>query len=355
MTVRHPYRISGDLPLAIEPLSDAPPDRDFVALCCWLQENRAWVHEQLMEHGALRFRGFGINTPKHFEILARSIDAELKNNYLGTSPRNELTEYVFSASELPDYFPIPQHCEMSFCSTPPRRLFFQCLEAPAAGSGETTLCDFRKVWRDLPDEICKRFEEKGIRIVRNYACRNTESTENERSNDPTMLKSWDEMFGTTDRNEVEKQCREEGFETEWLEHDGLRLTSTQPVFRDHPVTGTRAWFNHTTTFHSGTALAELSRIAKYRPSERHQGLVKIATLLQEKLEATPPEERSMHCTHLDGSEISQADLEVVRDTIWKHLVVEPWERGDVVAIDNYSISHGRLPYEGARKIAVCWA
>lgn len=351
MTNPPPYRVSGDLPLTFEPQSDTEADRNFDALCTWLRDNQTWVHGQLVEHGALRFRGFGIDTPQRFEALARSIDDDLKNNYLGTSPRDGLTDYVFSASELPDYFPIPQHCEMSFCGTPPRRLFFQCLEAPAPGSGETPLCDFRKVWRDLPDELCKRFEEKGIRIVRNYSG----PSENERSDDPTMLKSWDEMFLTRDREEVERQCRDEGFETEWLADDGLRLISTQLAFKDHPVDGTRSWFNHITTFHSSTALAELSRIAAYRPSERHQGLVKIATSLHEKLEATPPEERSMHCTHLDGSEISLADLDLVRDMVWQHLVVEPWENGDVVAIDNYSVSHGRLPYEGPRQVAVCWA
>jgi hypothetical protein len=45
----------------------------------------------------------------------------------------------------------------------------------------------------------------------------------------------------------------------------------------------------------------------------------------------------------------------VRDVVWRHLVPTPWQRGDVVAIDNHSTSHGRLPYEGPRHIAVCWA
>jgi len=63
----------------------------------------------------------------------------------------------------------------------------------------------------------------------------------------------------------------------------------------------------------------------------------------------------MHSTYLDGSEIPDEDLEHVRDVVWRHLIVEPWRQGDVVAIDNHSMSHGRLPYEGPRRIAVCWA
>ena len=63
----------------------------------------------------------------------------------------------------------------------------------------------------------------------------------------------------------------------------------------------------------------------------------------------------MHCTYRDGREIPDADMEAVREVVWRHMVIEPWRRGDVVAIDNHSTSHGRLPYEGARHVAVCWA
>jgi len=59
--------------------------------------------------------------------------------------------------------------------------------------------------------------------------------------------------------------------------------------------------------------------------------------------------------YADGREIPEADLRHVRDLIWKHLVVYAWRTGDVVAIDNRSVSHGRLPYKGPRQIAVAWA
>jgi hypothetical protein len=239
---------------------------------------------------------------------------------------------------------------MSFCASPPRRVFFACLEPPAEGSGETPLCDFRKVWRDLDPAVRKRFEEGGLRHVRNYAGPGAGD-----SGDPTQLKPWPDMFGTRDRAAVEATCRREGFEPLWLEGDGLRLVSTQPVTRDHPVSGETVWHNHVTIFHVGTALQEYERIAALRPSERHRGLLAMARALDERLRAVPPDERGMHSTYRDGSEIPDGDLAHVRDVVWRHMVIEPWRRGDVVAIDNHSMSHGRLPYEGARHIAVCWA
>jgi hypothetical protein len=81
----------------------------------------------------LLLRGFDVEKARDFERVSRVIDPELQNEYLGTSPRDGLMDYVFNASELPDFFPIPQHCEMSFCARPPRRVFFCCLTEPAVG------------------------------------------------------------------------------------------------------------------------------------------------------------------------------------------------------------------------------
>lgn len=71
-------------------------------------------------------------------------------------------QYVFSASELPPFFPIPQHLEMAFLPAPPKQLFFCCLEAPTSAGGETCLCDFKKVFDQMDPEIRQQFEEKGV-------------------------------------------------------------------------------------------------------------------------------------------------------------------------------------------------
>lgn len=347
-----PWTTCGELPLVFQPQDENPESRSVTSLVTGIEEHQEWVQDRLVEHGAFRFRGFDTKQPEDFERIARAVSPKLGNEYMGTSPRNSMTDYVFNASELPDYFPIPQHCEMSFCADPPSHLFFFCMEAPAPESGETPLCDFRKVWQALDPDVRSRFEEGGIRIVRNYA--SPHGRDDEETN-PNELKSWPDIFNTTDRKAVEEQCRAEGFEPEWSEGDALKLVSTQPVAKNHPISGETAWYNHITTFHLTTALSEYRRIAEYRPTERHQGLVQIATALEKRLRAQPGEAQAMHSTRLDGSEFPPEDLEHVRDVVWQNLVVEPWEKGDVIAIDNASVSHGRLPYEGDRRIVVCWS
>jgi len=357
---RGPLTIPDGCPYDVRPLDNHPDrlplviaarsDRDVGNLCSWLDANRSWVAEQLRTWGAVLFRGFAVDDAASFERVARAVDNELKNEYLGTSPRNALTPHIFTASELPPFYPIPQHCEMSFTKNPPRRLFFACLVEPAGDSGETPLCDFRRVLADLDPALVRRFESKGIRIVRNYAGADSASRFN-----PFQLKRWDEMFLTTDRNAVEAKCREEGFEPVWTGANGLRLVSSQATTRVHPETGESVWHNHVTTFHPSQAAGEYRRIYALRPTLKHWAVLQVARILEALERRRPSNELAMHCEHLDGSPIAEADIEAVREAVWKHLIVNPWKAGDVVAIDNFAVSHGRLPYSGPRLIAVAWA
>ena len=336
---------AGDLPLVVEPGGE----RSAEALAHWLAEEHAEVATRLRTHGALLFRGFDVGDPAAFERVARAITPSLGREYLGTSPRNALTDYVFSASELPGWYPIPQHCEMTFLARPPRQLFFWCGVAPVGVGGETPLVDFRKVQAALDPAVRRRFVEGGIRIVRNYG-----GPERRRLT-PFQLKRWDEMFLTTDRAIVEEKCRQEGFAATWLPGGRLRLVSRQPALRAHPDTGEPVWHNHAQVFHVGTGAAEYRRIFRERRDLRSFGLWLLARALELVERRKEGDERALHCTYADGGEIPDADLEHLRDVIWQHMVRFRWRTGDVVAIDNYAVSHGRMPYRGPRQIAVAWA
>lgn len=321
-------------------------------LATWLHGNGDWVAAQLKQHGALLFRGFGVGNADDFEAVARAVDPDLKNDYLGTSPRDAVKPggYVFSASELPGFYPIPEHCEMTFTKHPPRRIFFSCLIEPQDGSGETPLVDFRKVWRDLDPAVRERFAKRRIRIIRNY------SGPNQTGKDLFQLKRWAEMFGTTDKATVEAVAAREGFQVLWKSNDRLALISEHDATRPHPETGEPVWFNHAQVFHLSAAPGEFRRIAKLRPSLRHIGLWLFSSaLVRWKRLRLKAEDQAMHVTWADGSEIPDADIDAVRDAIWKNMAIVSWKKGDVVAVDNRSTGHGRLPYRGPRQVVVSWA
>lgn len=334
------------LPLLVEPAGDARLD----ALVEALGADPAGVEAHLTRAGAILFRGWDVPDAPAFERVARAIDPELQNEYLGTSPRNALTSHVFTASELPPFFPIPQHCEMSFTRRPPRRLFFACLVPNRGPGGETPLVDVRAVWRDLDPDVRDRFATRGVTNIRNYA-----GPDGGAWWDPWKLKRWDEMFGTADRDVVTRRCAEEGFTPTWSDRGGLRLVNTQPAMRTHPETGATAWFNHSQVFHLDAVPAEYARIARRMGWRWHAWGLLARGMLAIKRVVQSTDEAAMHCTFGDGSPIPAADMEAVREAIWRNLVAIPWRKGDVVAIDNNAVAHGRLPYRGERLVVVAWA
>jgi hypothetical protein len=336
------------LPLEISPAgSDTSP----AFLEQWISKNSQWIEERLTKYGAILFRGFSVTDAHQFERIARCINPDLKNNYLGTSPRNGLTEYVFSASELPDYYPIPQHCEMTFTKNPPTNIFFCCLRPSEGEGGETPLADFRKVYKDMDPEVRERFIKKGIRNIRNYS-----GPDGGSKFDLWKLKRWDEMFLTTDRKLVEQSCRENAFDFKWKENGILELVNDQPATIEHPVTGEPVWYNHSQVFHLSTAPAEYKRLARRQSGMRNWSLYLFSlAMVSIKNILVRPEDQAMHCTFADGSPIPDRDMEHVRDVIWNNMVIYKWELGDVLAADNRSIAHGRMPYHGPRTVVVSWA
>lgn len=333
------------LPLVVMPENG---EHELNKLVEWIYENKSGIENQLTRSGAVLFRGFRIDTPRDFEAVAKAVDPDLKDDYLGTSPRDKKTDFVFSASELPPHYPIMQHCEMSFLPSAPRRLFFYCHSEPDYG-GETPICDFRKVYNDLDPKIRREFEEKGVRHIRNY------SAPEDKSKSAFQLKRWDELFGTTDRSVVERKCAEHDMQCEWKSNNGLRLINRNPAVRIHPVTGEKVWYNHTQVFHVSAAAEEYHRIhQRQKRWETFKTSMLLELMTWYKKLSKDPNEQSMHVTFGDGSPIPDDYVEHLEEVIWKNMVINPWKRGDVICIDNFSTSHGRLPYYGPREVMVCW-
>lgn len=92
-------------------------------------------------------------------------------------------------SEFPCYFPIPQHIEMSFLpqSRPNKfvhnaariltvifRIYFYCLTPVGKmNTGETPICDFRKVYEEMDPKLRDEFEKKKILNIRSYYSKQT--------------------------------------------------------------------------------------------------------------------------------------------------------------------------------------
>lgn len=337
------------LPLIIQPTGSGKSKHDLLQ---WLSANKTSIAEKFVKHGAILFRGFEIETPKDFENIAVAVDPKLEQSYYGTSPRNLVpgTKSVFTASELPGYYPIPQHCEMTYVKHPPVNIFFYCHVEPEYG-GESPICNFRKVYAEMNAEIRNAFDTKGVLTVRNYS-----GIENKSRFNLFELKKWNEIFNTTNKTEVEKQCREQEIEFEWMPGDKLRLVHRTPAAIEHPATKEKVWFNHLQVFHPHGADLEYSYIHNHQHRAKTffwkhflRSMVKLKTL------TTEPINQSMNVLFGDSTPIPNSYVEHIQELIWKNIVILPWKKNDVIAVDNFSTSHGRLPYEGKRDILVCWS
>ncbi|EMM77007.1 TauD/TfdA family dioxygenase [Leptospira santarosai] len=336
------------LPVVYQPNTEEQKSKQ--TLIRWIKNNKRALTDDLKEYGAVLFRGFDVSSPQDFEDVIINVDPNLKNNYLGTSPRNQVTRYTFTATELPPAYPIMQHAEMSFLDSPPKKLFFYCGKA-SKKFGETPITDLRKVLNEVPTFIREKFEKDKVRYSRIY-----DGPSNRSRFQFWKTKRWDEMFQTKDREKVEEISKKQNFKAEWFGRDNLRLINTTLAIRKHPEFKSLAWHNHSQVFHIDAARKEYWRIFIRQKTIRGflvSVTLEVLTLI--KKITTKKEYLDTHCTYGDGQEISGLELKLIQDAFWNNISLFSWQEGDVLVIDNYSVSHGRHPFTGPREIFVAWA
>jgi alpha-ketoglutarate-dependent taurine dioxygenase len=298
------------LPLVVEPSLEG------VSLADWATNNLEFIEEELQRHGGLLFRGFGINTQSAFEQFLTATGIELMRYTEGATPRTELSEKVYTSTEYPSDQHIALHNELTYVTTWPMKIFFCCLN-PATDQGETPIADVRKVLRRISASITERFIEKGWMLIRNYG--------------EALSLPWQTTFHTTDKSEVEDYCRRAEVKCEWIGEHGLRTRQVRPPVARHPRTGEMVWFNHIAFWHVSSLLPEM----------------------REAMLSIFGEENLPYNTYYgDGSRIEDSIIDEINQAYLEETVAFPWQRGDLLMLDNMLVAHGRRPFAGERKVIV---
>ncbi|MET8014779.1 amino acid adenylation domain-containing protein [Streptomyces sp. NPDC005271] len=308
VVVREPLRDGADLPLVLRP---ARADVDLVA---WARTHRTRLDTDLERHGALLFRGFAVTDPDALERFASVFVDDLFGEN-GEHPRAALGGNVYTPVFFPPEEKLLWHNENSFNDEGPTRIWF-CCARPADSGGETPLVDSRAVHRRLDPAVREEFTAKGVMYVRNYGT--------------GFGLDWRDVFRTADRTEAGARCARQGLRYEW-HGDRLRTTAVRPAVLRHPRTGEWSWFNQAQHWHTAC----------------------LSTEVRESLLSTmAPEELPRSCLFGDGTEIpDEAMHEILR--VYQELEVSfPWERGDVMLLDNILTAHARNPFRGERELLV---
>jgi len=298
------------LPLLVEPRFPG------VELAAWAADNRSRIEEALLRHGGLLFRGFGIDGPAQLETVIRAVSGDALEYKERSSPRSTVEGKIYTSTDYPPTYPIFLHNENSYQNVWPLKIFFLCQQVAEQG-GETPIADCRRVFAQIDPPVRDRFLEKGWMYVRNFG-------------DGFGL-DWQTVFQTDDQAAVEAHCRKSGIQVEWKPGNRLRTRAVRPAVTRHPKTGEPLWFNHATFFHVSTLESGIRE-----------------SLLEEFAE----DELPANTYYGDGTPIEPETLEHLRALYLREMRSFPWEKGDVLLLDNMMVAHGRAPYRGARKVLV---
>jgi alpha-ketoglutarate-dependent taurine dioxygenase len=298
------------LPCVIE------PEVEGVLLWAWAERNREFIEHSLLKYGALLFRGFNVRTPAEFEKCARAIYPELLHYSERTTPRAQVSDWIYTSTEYPANESIAMHNELSYANRWPAKLWFFCQVAAAQG-GETPIADVRRIYERISPEIRERFSRKGWMLVRNFG-------------DGLGLQ-WKDAFGTAERTEAENYCRRSAISFEWRDETRLRTSQVRPAIVKHPHTHELSWFNHVAFYH----------VSSLSPALRE-------SLLSQFAERDLP----FNTYYGDGSAIEESIIEEIRHAYLQETIEFCWREGDVLLLDNMLVAHGRKPFSGPRKILV---
>ena len=282
-----------------------------------LESNKEQIDTYLLNEGAILFRGFAINSVSEFNTLANIVTCNLFDYVHRSTPRTRLGGKIYTATEYPADKFIPFHNENSYTLLWPNKLLFFSIISADEG-GETLLADSRHVYNNIDKDIINKFDQKKILYVRNY--------------NKGIDLSWQEVFQTQEKKDVENYCNAQEISYEWKSGD-LELITKQicQATIKHPITQENIWFNQAHLFH----------ISSLKEGDRME-LIK--QLGQDKL--------PRNTYYGDGSEIEEESLNIIKQAYEKERIEVSWQRGDVLLLDNRLMAHARNPFKGNRKLVV---
>ncbi|CCK30420.1 putative regulatory protein [Streptomyces davaonensis JCM 4913] len=274
------------------------------------------VDEELARTGAVLVRDAAADGADTFRRALDGLGFAPLDYTERSTPRSEVGDGVFTSTEYPAREAIPQHCESSYAGAWPGRVGFFCATPPLTG-GATPIADVARVLSDIPAEVVRAVESRGLRYVRNYGS--------------GVGLDWREAFQTDSREEVDRFCAAGGLEWTWVEDDGLRTVRRAPALVAHPRTGQQIWFNHLLLFHQSSL-----------PGSLRTDLVALFGA-----DGLPND-----VLFGDGEPIPDDMVAAVRSAFGRRAQRFDWALNDLLVIDNMRWSHGREAFTGDRRILV---
>ena len=328
MSAFHTTTLSNNpLPLVVQP---AAKDKALPDYLQQIADERATLRKQLLEHGGLLFRNFPVAGIEDFTRVMEALELGEFVDYIGGgAPRSKVKGKVYTSTEAPPSIKIQLHNEMSFCDYYPKHICFYC-DIPAQQGGQTFIGDSRAIYKDADPALLQRLTERRLKYISRYYHKS-----------PIMElvnklqrghKTWIDVFETDQKGEVEKKCKAHNIGYKWNPHDWLEISRLRPATIQHPVTGDTVWFNQAHLFDYNPRF-----LGWWRYMAMRLLYFRDYTLVDE-------------IRYEDDTPVPREDIYAIHDLLDKHSVYFPWQKGDVLVLDNILTMHGRAPFTGKRRI-----
>ena len=271
------------------------------------------LKKKVDEAGAVLLRGLSIDTIEKFSSISNSLGSNDVNMSCSAGPRIDMGHNIFTSNEAPSNESIPVHHEMAQCKDYPSYVLFYCV-TPAEEGGCTPIIKSSKVCKEFKKkfpEIAKRIEKEGVRYLREFP--------NVTDNKSPLGKSWKDTFHVETKTELEKVLNGKNIKWKWLDNETIQTIS-------EPINIFKIYNNEETIFMAAeTSLLNIQ---------------------------TGPKKKLIH-GNLDyfDKETENAFIYIGKYAYNESIRV-PWQKYDVLILNNNLMMHSRDPFTGRRKILV---
>ncbi|CAH8361702.1 unnamed protein product [Eruca vesicaria subsp. sativa] len=277
-----------------------------------ISTHKPYLDSLLHQSGAVLFRGFPVNSASDFNDVVEAFGYDELPYVGGAAPRTSVIGRVFTANESPPDQKIPFHHEMAQVPEFPSKLFFYCEVEPNSG-GETPIVLSHVVYERMKEkhpEFVERLEEHGLVYVRVLG----------EDDDPSspIGRGWKSTFLTNDKNVAEERAAKLGMKLEWTEDGAKTIMGPIPAIKFDKLRNRKVWFN--------------SMVAAYTGWEDKRNDPRKAV------------------TFGDGKSLPEDIVHDCLRILEEECVAVPWQRGDVLLIDNWAVLHSRRPFVPPRRV-----
>ncbi|MFQ5618976.1 MAG: TauD/TfdA family dioxygenase [Rhodospirillales bacterium] len=308
--IRH---LLADKPL---PLVAEPTDQN-IDLVKWTKRNIDLIESALLTEGSVLFRGFGSGSMEFFRQFADVPISEYMAYEFALTLRPRVSDYIYKSSMSPPDFFMALHNDCCAQRDWPTKVIFFCA-VPAERGGETPLADCRKVYNRLTPEVRDKFARLGVMYIRDI---------------PEAELA--DVFGSSSTSYIDAYCKRNDFDFEWDHKGGIHVCFVAQAVIEHPKTAEMLWFNHAHSYlRSGYPF-----LREPRPIPRP-----VAAIPYER------ENDGLYAHYGDGSPIDAGAIYEIHNAYMAEAIAFPWQKGDILLLDNMLVAHGRNRFAGEREI-----